>query len=231
MLFPKKDIALSQTAETIATHPVNNGTLFNKTDHTPRTGRGGSGRTKTVAEKPRLQGDSDGLCGFYSIINGIRLALEPVGGLSNDNESELWRFLIRRADRKYRFATLFLQGTATKQIFRLSRRAAKMVSKQTGFNVVFQILSRQEAEDCGNKLDAIVRYLLKQERTAILAGIECEAYDHWSIIRGITSKSVWLLDSDGSHRLLLKSCTLNSRSRAKGKPRYRVGVYGTFSIA
>ena len=55
--------------------------------------------------------------------------------------------------------------------------------------------------------------------------------DHWSIIRGITSKSVWLLDSDGSHRLLLKSCTLNSRSRAKGKPRYRVGVYGTFSIA
>ena len=61
--------------------------------------------------RARQQGDSDGLCGFYAVINGLRLAFKPHGGLSLEEERVIWRSIVRYADRNWRFASLFLGGT------------------------------------------------------------------------------------------------------------------------
>ena len=63
-----------------------------------------------------------------------------------------------------------------------------------------------------------------------MAGFECKSYSHWSIIRGLTTKSIWLFDSDGTHAIRLKGCAMPTRPKPKGNPRVWVKIHGTFIV-
>ena len=83
-LFPAKDETGSPQPGTVAEPAVVTNDVQEEPDGGTRgRGWGASTRGKSVAKRPRLQGNRDCLCGFYTIINGLRLALEPVGGLSS----------------------------------------------------------------------------------------------------------------------------------------------------
>ncbi len=179
---------------------------------------------------PRQQGDGDCLCGFYAIINGLRLALQPVGELTRDEEGELWRALIRYADRKWRFASLFLGGTTPLQLAGLARHGAEVVAKLTGKEVIFRHLSKAVVHANDGNLGAVIAHLLGNGHGAIIAGIDADDFSHWSIIRSMTAKSLWLLDSDGYHCVRLRSCATAMRPRPKQHPRYWIKIYGTFTI-
>lgn len=186
---------------------------------------------RSVARKPRRQGDGDALCGFYTIINGLRLALGPHGGLSRDHEASIWRSLIRHADRNWRFATLFLDGTKPLQFIGLARRGAYAATKLTGTRVTFRSLTKAEAQVRNHRLQLIVADLMTQGHASILVGLEGKNCSHWSIIRGATPKSIWLLDSSGYHRFRLRSCKLMRSPKPKHNPRYWVKLYGVFATA
>jgi hypothetical protein len=194
-------------------------------------GRRQSKQGRSVPRKPRRQGDGDALCGFYTIINGLRLALRPHGGLSRDQEAHIWRSLIRHADRNWRFATLFLDGIMPIQFIGLARRGAYAATKLTGTRVTFRFLTKAEVQRRNHRLQAIVEDLMAQGHASILTGLEGKNYSHWSIIRGATRKSIWLLDSGGHHHFRLTSCRLLRSPKPKQNPRYWVKLYGVFTTA
>ncbi len=61
---------------------------------------------------PRSQGDGDGLCGPYAIINALRLSMLPHGGLTANQEEVIWTDLIQAADRRWKLKSLFLTALA-----------------------------------------------------------------------------------------------------------------------
>ncbi len=183
---------------------------------------------RKLIRKPRQQGDGDSLCGFYCVINGLRFALAPHKGLSAEHEGQIWRSLIRYADRIWRFASLFLEGTSVYQLIGLARRAAHRASKLTGTKVTFKLLPKTVITANRCKLDRVINYLAARGHTAIVAGIEGRHVSHWSVIRGVSPKSIWLLDSSGYHRFMLTKCRLLTHSKTKLEPRYWLKLYGVF---
>lgn len=190
-----------------------------------------AGRFKAVTANPRMQGDRDSLCGFYTILNGLRLALEKEGGLAPRHERAIWRFLIRYADRRWRFASIYLQGLSTRQLITLAYRGAAKAAELSGKAIVFKPISRTLITECQSQIEAVVATLLKADHVSIVAGFEGRDISHWSIMRGRTAKSMLLLDSEGWQRISFASCALFTRPRQKAKPRYWVKLYGTFAVA
>ncbi len=180
--------------------------------------------------RPRQQGDIDGLCGFYAVLNALRLALAPWGGLSPEQEHVIWTRIVRFADRKWRFAKLFLGGTHTYQFLAIARYAVKLAQGITGKPIVLRPLLRRDVQACGLALDAVLTNLAAKGHVAILAGIDNEDTSHWTVITGMTRATLRVLDSDGYHYLKLEGCKLAQRRRAKGSPRYWVRVYGGLVI-
>ncbi len=180
--------------------------------------------------KPRQQGDIDGLCGFYAIIIALRLAYQPFGGLSVQHEKLIWRSIVRAADRKWRFASLFLGGTHANQFLAVARCAAKTAYRLTGRKVLLKPLMRRDVEACAKSLDAVIDTLKSKGHTSILAGIDSKELNHWTVITGVSRSTLRVLDSDGFHYLRLDGCRLDQRPRPKGNPRYWVRIYGGFAV-
>ncbi len=139
---------------------------------------------KSVLRQPRQQGDIDGLCGFYAVLNALRVAYEPIGGLSTQHERLIWAGLVRYADRKWRFAHLFLGGTHTYQFLDLARQCAKLAYKLTGDKVVLKPLLRSDFAACAASLDTAVDAMARKGCRSILAGLESKDTshldgDHW----------------------------------------------------
>ena len=181
-----------------------------------------------TACKPRRQGDGDGLCGHYAVINGLRLALTPHGGLSRDHEGQIWRTLVRHADRKWRFASLFLDGMVPARFVALARRAAAAASKLTGIKVRFQHIPKAAVMGRRRRLVAVVNAFKVRGHVAILACIEGSYINHWSVILGLSASSLRLFDSGFHDRLKLRNCRLLTSPKPKVSPRYWVRLHGVF---
>ena len=188
------------------------------------------GKRTPLHRRPRRQGDSDGLCGLYAVLNALRLVYEPHGGLSATHERLIWASLVRYADRKWRFTRLFLGGTQTHQFLDLARYGAKLAHRETGKKIVLKQLQRIEIPANAPALPSVVRVLLSKGCRSILAGLECKEFSHWTVIAGVTDATVQVLDSGGYHFLRLKGCQLDLNPRPKGSPRYWVRIYGGFAF-
>lgn len=184
----------------------------------------------SVLRRPRQQGDIDGLCGFYAVLNALRVAYEPIGGLSSQHELLIWASLVRYADRKWRFALLFLGGTHTYQFLDLARYSVKLAYKLTGDKVVLKPLLRSDFAACAAPLDAAVEAMTRKGCRSILAAIESKDTSHWTVITGISASTLRVLDSDGFHFLRLEGCRLDFRNRPNGNPRYWIRLYGGFAL-
>ncbi len=108
-----------------------------------------------------------------------------------------WRSIVRAADRKWRFATMFLGGTHTYQFLDLARYAAKSAYRLTGKKVVLKPLYRRDVEACARSLDAVIAALKAKGHTSILAGLDSKELSHWTVITGVSRSTLRVLDSDG----------------------------------
>ena len=164
------------------------------------------------------------------MVNGLRLALAPHGGLSVHHERLLWRCIVRHADRKWRFASLFLGGTQVQQFLTVARHAARITHRLTHKKVVLKPLWRKDVVTGSRALGSAVGSLKAKGCAAILAGIDSQHASHWTVVTGISTSTLRILDSGGFHFLKLAGCRLDMRPRPKGQPRYWVRLYGGFAV-
>ena len=74
---------------------------------------------------------------MYTVINAIRLALHPVGGLSEAQEQALQFVLIQSAQANWSFSRMFAHGVSTAQLIRLMRIGMKFTREMTGKSLRF----------------------------------------------------------------------------------------------
>ena len=86
---------------------------------------------------------------MYTVINAIRLALHPVGGLSEAQEQALQFVLIQSAQANWSFSRMFAHGISTAQLIRLMRIGMKLTREMTGLMIwLITVIS----QSCGVRL-------------------------------------------------------------------------------
>jgi len=151
------------------------------------------------------QGDLDGLCGIYAIVNALCHVLH----LRDEQCQKLFEKLIQALEQDCRHShQRLLWGIGFQQL----RRLVTVVCK-----------SRLE----GQKLTSATRplRLKRQQRTlphlwialneqvgptcVAIVGL-AGAANHWCVVYRVTPKTLWLLDSSGQTRIYRSRCTVRS---------------------
>jgi len=174
--------------------------------------------------KPLRQGELDGLCGLYAVINALRLGMAETAPLTNARSRELAGLAIDRMYRWRRPSSNISCGMDPKHQRALANLIAQHVSGVEA-DVVFErcTLDRHASID-----DAFswVEQSLQQGKPvlALLSG----AHDHFTVIRGITDRSLVLFDSAGRTRLSRAHCGITSgRHRIVPTGLMRIAIHPT----
>ena len=158
--------------------------------------------------KPLLQGDRDGLCGLYAIINALRLTLQPVRPLSSHQVRALFESGVRFLAAEEALITAMCTGISAKRWRRLSKHLHSEVSKCARVEIVHErpFGRAQVVTETAAVAELEQRVGMQQVVLVELGG----AYDHYSVISGYSQTSVFLFDSFGYARLSRTSCAIGS---------------------
>ena len=152
-----------------------------------KTGPGGS-PDKMRLITPFRQGDLDGLCGVYSVLNTLKV-------LGFRNSLEGWQaILIKILVQLYhdkQSSQFIIDGITTPDISRILKNIIKPEYERTYSKPFHSKADISLAE----LWDTLFSHLNKPNRTAILC-IEGKAYGHWTVVTSITERRLTLFDSE-----------------------------------
>lgn len=168
--------------------------------------------------RPARQGDFDGFCGIYSLINALEVA-----GFSTPRSAVHQRIFVALTDalpnRKLRVA--IDRGLKGKDLVRASRVAFPDFEKRIGGEVS---ISRPFRHSSVESSDAVFRALgaLMGTNSAVIIHLSTPAYRHWTVVQAIEPTSIVLRDS-----WTLRSLPLD---RFSTEGRYQVDVRETILV-
>src|SRR5215204_5268114 len=176
---------------------------------------------RRTALVPFQQGDLDGLCGIYSVINAIRLATEDeTRDLPDAALQELFFTLLLEADAVVGTVEAVGLGIDPKPLFRVAQAAVRHMADEHGLRLgVTHAIRRGEPRT----FDAILRRLTEladQPRSAVLICLTGHL-DHWTVLKRVTGQSLTFFDSSGYARISLANCR-SSAARSRGARRAHI---------
>jgi hypothetical protein len=150
-----------------------------------------------AAPTPFEQGDLDGLCGVYAVVNATRLAAQPYRRLSAADGEDLFAALLKELAAAGRLRGFVTGGLGARTLARLLRRASRWLRKQHGLTLEisrpFRKANTPEPEDCRRVL---AEHLARPGTAAIVGTAE-----HWTVVRAVTPRRLLLTDSNGRQHL------------------------------
>ncbi len=177
---------------------------------------------------PFQQGDLDGVCGIYALINAIRLATEDDTRCFPDAAwQELFFTLLLEADAVVGTVEAVGLGIDTKPLFRVAQAAVRHMADEHGLRLaVTHALRRGEPRT----FDAILRRLAEladQPRSAVLICLTGHL-DHWTVLRRVTGQSLTFFDSSGYARVSLTNC--HSKRPREARQAHIIEPKGVFLV-
>jgi hypothetical protein len=156
------------------------------------------------------QGDLDGLCGVYSIIN----ALSVISDFNQTKRQDLFYSLVNKLNHKYDLAEIIRYGMDNRKFRVLFRQTQKYCTAKLKKNVtikpVFSKVKTITLSEYCKQIDTI----LTSQNTAIIIRMS-GAINHWTCIRSISEKCIYLEDSGEISHLRLSSCQVGDKDKTK----------------
>jgi len=154
--------------------------------------------------KPYLQGDLDALCGLYSSINAIRLAIYHEKRLTKRHAKELMEegldYLGRR---RLRLLSVFAYGMGKTRRLKLIQRLFTYILLE--WDIELEMIPFF-AEESDRLEEEFIDFIHQQLTIGNPICIKMKgAHSHYSVITGLCSKYIELFDSDGLNKLTRKS--------------------------
>ena len=150
---------------------------------------------------PYSQGDLDGLCGVYAIINAIKL-------ISKRKSLKEWQKLflntIRAQLKSKKSAKFLVNGITIDDLAKLLRKAIKANPGVT-FKRPFKNLERIDLSDFWSDLQNFLNNS-HNHRCAIIV-YSTKTSSHWTVVQGISPNRLKLHDSIHSRFINRKTCT------------------------
>jgi hypothetical protein len=151
------------------------------------------------------QGDLDGLCGLYSIVNAVCYVLR----LRDEQCQQLFEKLIKALEQDCcHLHRHLLWGMSFRQLGRLVAAVSSCRLKGQKLTFAARPLRLKREQRTLPHLWAALNEELGPTCVAIigLSGVD----DHWCVIHKVTPKTLWLLDSSGQTRIYRSRCTVRS---------------------
>jgi hypothetical protein len=179
---------------------------------------------------PLVQGDLDGLCGLYSIINSLIWGLyslqvsghrprQQSSPLGERETEQLFLTLIARLTRKHGTRSI-IDGISALELARLLRHSAAWLRAKRDLKlVVARPFYRHPRARMGHLCRALSDHLA-DAGTATIIGLEWPLR-HWTVVSGVTPTRLYLLDSsDGPpHSSLRRHPHTSHKQRRMLRPR------------
>ncbi len=150
-----------------------------------------------AAPRPFEQGDLDGLCGVYAVVNATRLAARPHRRLSAADCADLFAALLAELADEGRLRGFVAAGLGPRVMNRLLRKAGRWLRKRHGLALEvsrpFAKRGQPEPEEC---LRVLAGHLARPGTAAIVGSDE-----HWTVVRAVTPRRLLLADSAGRRHL------------------------------
>ena len=174
---------------------------------------------------PLRQGDSDSLCGLYSIINGIRLALHPKVKLTRTQVRSLFVHGLEALSRSKRLPAVLASGISETAWMRLCDNVIDHASHLTGHSVRRSYVLRGiQGLDSRGAL-SLLRRELRNGRPLVL--LLWGAYDHCSVAVGYSASRLVLFDSHNLRWIELRSVGLH---HARSTKRHKIAKRSAIAL-
>ena len=187
------------------------------------------GRWKGALE-PFLQGELDGLCGPYAIINGIRLALGPERQMPDTVWVDMFGGMLREVSKRHSRGDLCAAGLHTKHLVTALRWSVEIMERQYGVRLTYR---RPFLRAGKPKLPAVVyslRHLQHLQNTSIIIGFG-GLLDHWTVIKQVSPHYISFFDSSGCSSVRLDRCRLSYEPRLETATEHILYVSSIIMIA
>lgn len=164
-----------------------------------------SHQNKRRLPKPFRQGDLDGLCGVYSIVNSVRLLCPEV-----DQDAAEWLF----SELMHALPGLGSEpreivtgGIGRRQLSQLLRRAVRCMIDEYEIHLTVSRLPKELRQSIDlHELWAWLGGRISTTGVAIL-GLGGR-HDHWTVAMGVTAQQIKLFDSGEESVLRRRNCTV-----------------------
>lgn len=148
--------------------------------------------------KPYFQGALDGLCAIYSIVNAARI----VAGINEEEARELFSRIIVYLEQNSELSAVLTEGIGLKKIGGILRDVVG--DKIPGRAMPFKHHPETPLDEFWQ---AMTRFLKEEEKRAILICLGGPHWDHWTIVRSISSRQIRFFDSYKLRRMDRNRCT------------------------
>jgi hypothetical protein len=152
---------------------------------------------------PFQQGGLDSLCGLYSMVNAERV----INGSSPEQSQELFDTMVHFLSRRRLLTRILLDGVIHNHMLLILEKVVNGRIKTIDLP-----WRGQPTPDLDTFWQSMRDFLDGTPGRSIILGLN-GFHDHWTVIRGITSKSIFLYDSAKISPLRRSECSTARRRR------------------
>ena len=137
---------------------------------------------------PYIQGELDGCCGMYSVINALRLVDRNLTGLDC---ARLLKKILLHLEKRKKASSIISDGISGSDI--------RFVLKEIivpNYAVTWALPFKKNAPvSLDQYWDEVKTFMNEEPHRAAIVSITCTEWRHWSVIRTITERRVTFFDS------------------------------------
>lgn len=156
--------------------------------------------------EPFTQGSLDGLCGIYSAINGLRLALHPHQPLSRQAARQLYHRGVDYLDQRRWLGDAIQHGMPKGRWHRLIRHLIKQVP-------IFDLAAQAETASFTKpvSIDEVFAWIADSlANSAPVLACFADHLDHYTVVVAIDGHKLHFFDSSGLQHVLRSSCGIGT---------------------
>ena len=168
---------------------------------------------------PWQQGELDGLCGIYSIINAMKhLALSRGMEFSDPAGTILFRRMVRYLHKRNKLPHALWDGTSFTHVKDFIAEADRFMKREYGLELTYKTLARKGQITRKDVFWRVLDGALRGDETrgfgletphpkVALLGLGLPS-PHWTLAYQVTNRSIRLIDSGSRYNLKYSQCTL-----------------------
>ncbi len=168
---------------------------------------------------PLQQGDLDGLCGLYAVINALRLVLAPVRQVRRP-EALLWfRTGLEALAETGNLEDFVAHGIGPGEWLNLMEDLTELASSKGDHYICVSQPLRYAARAPRSRMYEAIEDAIMRGRAVLitLSGV----HNHYTLVSGFSSSNLWLFDSGKLQRIARAHC---GTQRSGDKWRHRINV-------
>jgi hypothetical protein len=141
-----------------------------------------------------LQGELDGLCGMYAVVN----AFARIGGrrLSVANHRDIFHLMAKRLAKEGNFADMLVEGMRFRSLGKIIDVASEYVENACGVKVHRRISCKTNPSTLDEFWQMLSDHISAQDGRSVILGLS-GVRAHWTCVGSMTHNQMRLIDSVG----------------------------------